>query len=445
MHYFTLSYTHKNTPIDTREKLAFADDEDLKRFYEKILALPCINEVLIISTCNRVELLASINDISEVAENILFEFVNHHELLPNELEGKGDMHYDIEAVHHLFRVISSLDSVVLGETQIVAQIKDAFSFAYENGYCGQKVARVMQNAFRCSAAVRSSTDISKNPVSVASVAVTKAKEVFDGDLGGYTAVVVGAGEMGELTAKHLAKAGVNIILVNRDIEKAHNLASLIDNVTVTVEPFSELKNLVNHYRLLFSATGASGIVIGDDITEQVSFKRHWFDIAVPRDISQTNCKNITIYAVDDLKGIMDENIKQREKSAQIAYGIVAKFTEDFFKWLQTLSVNPLIKEIRDMAKECSEAEIEKAIKKGYIDKELEEQVTKILHQAFNAFLHHPTHKLKNIAEQPQADTVVQSIQLVFGLKTKQRKALDTYKWDYQIEKKSKKPQNKELS
>ncbi len=434
MHYVTLSFTHKNTPIEIREKLAFNDEEKFKEFYKKILALKPVNEVLIISTCNRVEILASVKNLENISDMILSELVEHHKLLPYELEEVGEVHTDVDAVGHLFKVISSLDSVVIGETQIVSQIKDAFAFSYENGFSGQKIARVMHNAFRCSAAVRSSTDISKNPVSVASVAVAKAKEIFNGNLGGFTGVVVGAGEMGELTAKHLAKAGANVILVNRNMEKAHNLAGMIDNVTVTVEPFSELKNLVNHYRLIFSATGAEGTIIDESIIEDATFERHWFDIAVPRDIAECKCENIHVYSVDDLKSIMDNNIKQREESAQKAYGIVAKFTEDFFKWLQTLSVDPLIKEIRQMARECSQNELDRAIKKGYIDKEVEKQVEKILHQAFNTFLHEPTLKLKKIAEQPQADTVVQSIQLFFGLNSKQRKAIDTYKCDYQIEK-----------
>lgn len=434
MHYLTLSYTHKNTCIETREQLAFNDDTSLRKYYETILAHQNVNEVLIISTCNRVEILASVKETEEIADMLLYELTKHNNLLMQALEGKGDIHKDVDAVHHLFTVVASLDSVVLGETQIVSQVKDAFAYAYENGYSGQKIARVMHNAFRCSAAVRSSTGISKNPVSVASVAVAKAKEIFGGNLGGYTAVVVGAGEMGELTAKHLAAAGANIILVNRDMEKAHQLAHHLDNVTVTVEPFSELKNLVNHYRLLFTATGAATPIIDERIVEEVSFHRHWFDIAVPRDIAECSCENIEIYAVDDLKGIMDENIKQRELSAKAAYGIVGKFTEDFFKWLQTLSVDPMIKEIRERAKESGVNEIQKAIKKGYISADMEAQVTKIVHQAFNSFLHEPTLKLKNISEQPQADTVVQSIQLFFGLNAKQRKALDTYKCDYQIEK-----------
>lgn len=434
MRYFIASFTHKNTNIETREKLSFADETLRKDFYERLLAVNEVNEALVISTCNRVEVILSVRSVDDLDAKVLEAISAVTDVSLEELEGKGETYIDAAAIHHIFSVVSSLDSLVLGETQIVGQVKDAFSFSYENGYSGQKIARVMHNAFRCSATVRNATDISKNPISVASVAVAKAKEIFGGNLGGYSAVVVGAGEMGELACKHLANAGANLIIVNRNLEKAHELAKTIDQVTVTIEPFSELSKLVNHYRLLFSATGASEPVITHDMIEPTSFERYWFDIAIPRDIEDGDYENISIFAVDDLRTIMHQNLKQREANAQKAYEIVGQFTEEFFKWLQTLSVDPMIKEIRSMARSCSTKELQRAIKKGYVPKEYEKQIEKILHQAFNSFLHQPTTILKNIAEQPQADTVVQSIQLFFGLNTTQRKALDTYKCDYQIQK-----------
>lgn len=434
MRYLIASFTHKNTNIVTREKLSFADTELRKKLYDGLLSIESVHEALVISTCNRVEILVSARNLTDLKEQILDIICNITGVSCEEMDGKGEIYTDAQAIHHIFSVVSSLDSLVLGETQIVGQVKDAFSFSYEHGYSGQKIARVMHNAFRCSATVRNMTAISKNPISVASVAVAKAKEIFGGNLGGYSGVVIGAGEMGELTAKHLANAGANIILVNRDMEKALDLAKKIDQVTVTVEPFSELPKLVNHYRLLFSATGASEPIITKDMVEDTTFERHWFDIAIPRDIEPCNCGKLTVYAVDDLKTIMQQNLQQREENAQKAYGIVGKFTHDFFKWLQTLSVDPMIKEIRKKARECSQKELDRAIKKGYIPKEYEQQIEKIIHQAFNSFLHEPTSILKNIAEQPQADTVVQSIQLFFNLNTGHRKALDTYKCDYQIQK-----------
>jgi glutamyl-tRNA reductase len=434
MHYITLSFTHKNTALDVREKLAFNSEEKLLNFYNYLDKLENVNETILLSTCNRVEIILSVNRITGVGERVYDYLADFSSLDINLLRDSGEMYEDAEAVHHLFSVVSSLDSLVIGETQIVGQVKDAFKFSYDNGFSGQKMARVMHHAFRCAAMIRNSTDISKNPISVASVAVSKAKEIFGGNLGGYSAVIVGAGEMSTLAAKHLAKAGANLIIVNRDLEKAYKLAEHIEDVTVVVEPFAELEHLVNRYRLLFSATAAPDTVINEKMVKEATFQRHWFDLAVPRDIEDCSCDNIAVYAVDDLQDIMNENLKLREKNAKIAYKIIAEFTEEFFKWLQTLSVDPLIKEIRDIAQTCSDRELQKAIKKGYLPKEHEASMRKVLHQAFNAFLHEPTKKLKTVSELPQSDTVVQSIQLFFGLNAQQRKALDTYKCDYQIEK-----------
>ena len=372
-------------------------------------------------------------ETDHIAEKILSLLEQKSGVDLDTLRETGALYLDAEAVHHHFCMLSSLDSIVIGETQITGQVKEAFSFSYEQGFSGRKIARIMHNGFRCAATIRNETGISQNPISIASVAVAKAKELYGGNLGGYTGVVVGAGEMGSLVAKHLANAGANIIIVNRDLEKARLLAESIESVTVTIEPFSQLSAIVNHYRLLFSATGAEGAVITPGIVKETTFDRHWFDIAVPRDIEEMEDPKIHLYAVDDLRSIMDENIRKREAEVQKAFAIAGRFTEEFYRWMQSLSVGPMIKEIRNRAQEMSEKELRRAVKKGYIPAEYEEQVRKILHQAFNGFLHHPTTKLKTIAEQPQADTVVQAIQLVFGLNTSQRKALDTYKCDFQIQ------------
>jgi glutamyl-tRNA reductase len=434
MHYTVVSFTHKNTELEDREKLSFANENRLLEFYNFLKSLDGVQESIVLSTCNRVEVILNRKTGSNISDKIYSYLSNYSGIDIEKLKDSASEYQDGKAVHHIFSVVSSLDSLVLGETQIVGQVKDAFKFSYDHGFSGQKLARVMHNAFRCAATVRNKTSISKNPISVASVAVAQAKELFNDELGGYSAVIVGAGEMSSLAAKHLASSGVNLIIINRDMEKAYKLAKQIEGVTIRVEPFSELKNLINHFRLLFSATSAPDIIIDKSMVEEVSFKRYWFDLAVPRDIIECKRDDIDVYAVDDLQAIMNKNLAQREENAKIAYKIVGEFTEEFFKWLQTLSVDPLIKEIRELAKECSHNELQKAIKKGYIPAELEQSVEKILHQSFNSFLHTPTKTLKNVADLPQSDTVVQSIQLFFGLNAKQRKALDVYKCDYQIEK-----------
>ncbi len=437
MHYLTVSFSYKNTNIQMREKLAFNDEEVLNDFYMKLLSHESINEAIILSTCNRVEIMTSVKECERSLEHIFKELSKLTGVAIDELEGRGDVYEDTGAIHHLFSVVSSLDSLVIGETQIVGQVKKAFLHSYENRFCGQKLSRTMHHAFRCAALVRNSTDISKNPISISSVAVAKAKEIFGGSLGGYSAIVVGAGEMAELAAKHLANAGVNLIIINRSLQKAKELAERIESdVNIEVQPFSDLKKFINRYRLLFSATGAPHTVITKDMVERVDFERHWFDIAVPRDIEDCNCENVNIYAVDDLEDIVNKNKAIREEQAKRAYSIVGKATRDFYKWLQTLAVDPMIKEIRKKAKECYLKELERAIKKGYLPSEYRKQVEKILQQSFNTFLHEPTINLKKIADNPKADTIVQSMQYLFSLNEDSgvEKRLDVYKCEYQIEK-----------
>jgi len=218
------------------------------------------------------------------------------------------------------------------------------------------------------------------------------------------------------------------------MEKAYELAEKLEGVTVVVEPFSKLKEIVNNYRLLFSATGAKGTIITKDLVKETNFERHWFDIAVPRDIEDFASDKINIYAVDDLKEQVEKNIKEREENAKGAYAIVDKFVEEFYKWLDSLSIEPVIKQLRLKAEEASKNEIQKAIKKGFIPKELEKTMLKTMQNAFKTFLHTPTKNIKKMAGEPQADVVVQAMQTIFELNVDTKKALNTYRCDYLLEK-----------
>jgi glutamyl-tRNA reductase len=292
----------------------------------------------------------------------------------------------------------------------------------------------MHHAFRCAALVRTKTNISQTPVSVSSVAVSKAKELL-GSLEGVEALVVGAGEMSTLTAKHLLANKAKIILINRTASNAYALAEELDG-DVRVESYDLLSEYVNRVQIIFSATGSNEPIITDSMLSYQSFKRYFFDIAVPRDIELTPKESIQVFAVDDLKEIVSRNISFREEQAQKAFALVGQATNDFFKWLQTLSVDPLIKAIRQNAKTCALKEVAKAAKKGYIPKEQEEAVLRVVHQVFNSFLHKPTKNLKMVAEQPEADTIVQAIQYFFDIQEEEEKHLNYYACDYQMEKRS---------
>ncbi|WP_096016632.1 glutamyl-tRNA reductase [Campylobacter lanienae] len=410
MHYISISFTHKNTDISIREKLSFADESRKKEILRLLSANEKIIESMVLSTCNRVEVFAYVADIKECVRHIL-NSISILTLVPYEaLELRADIYENDGAIHHLFAVASSLDSLVIGETQIAGQLKEAFKFAYDNGNCGDNISYAIHFAFKCASKIRAATTISKNPVSVSSVAVAKAKEIY-GNLGGMSAVVVGAGQMSALACKHLINSKVNVIIVNRDINRAKNLASELGELASVAE-FSRLKELINRYQLIFSATGANEPIITDEIIESVEFNRYFFDIAVPRDIDLSYSDNISVYAVDDLESIVKSNIMLREEQASTAYVIVGAMTSEFFKWRSSQNSTPAIKALRFKAKNIAELEIEKAIKKGYIKRCDENEARKLVHQVFKAFLHTPTMRLKD----KNSDDILGVLEYLFDIK-----------------------------
>jgi len=429
MHYLIVSFTHKNTDIRVREKLSFSNEDKKRNFLNRLKEREEINESVILSTCNRVEIVINADDCDKAIDHILSELSRVSGVDKSELGNRADIYEDNGAIHHLFSVVASLDSLVVGETQIVGQLKDAFKFSVDEGFCSQKLSRAFHHAFKCAASVRASTDISKNPISVSSVAVSKAKDIL-GSIEDKIAILVGAGEMSALAGRHLITAGAKVIVISRHLEKAEELAQVLGE-RATARSFSDLKELLNTHSLLFSATGAPHTVITEDMVETRDFERYWFDIAVPRDI-ECDMAGVYVYAVDDLEDIVAKNLALREEQAKVAFSIVGRSTMDFFKWLQTLSIDPVIKDLREKAKECSLREIKRSVKKGYIPAEYEETVQKVLHCAFNSFLHKPTMKLKKLAEKPEADTIVQSIREIFEMDEKNIKQLNQYKCEYHI-------------
>ncbi|ANE35958.1 glutamyl-tRNA reductase [Campylobacter iguaniorum] len=412
MHYISVSFTHKNTDISIREKLSFADADKKREILRLIGANENVLESMALSTCNRVEIFAYVKDAKVSLKHIL-NSISILTLVPFEaLELRADTYEDEGAIHHLFAVASSLDSLVVGETQIAGQLKDAFKFAYDNGDCATNVSRAIHFAFKCATEVRALTQISKNPVSVSSVAVAKAKEIY-GSIGGMSAVVVGAGEMSRLACKHLIGAGVNTIILNRDLQKAENLVCELGELA-SCASIDKLSEYVNRYRLIFSATGAPNAIITDDIIEQKDFHRYFFDIAVPRDIDISEDEFTHVYAVDDLEEIVRTNLALREEQASIAYSIVGRSTADFFKWISSQDSSPAIKALRQKAKDIAGLEVDKAIKKGYIRHCDKDEACKLVHQVFKAFLHTPSIRLKEKSN----DDILNSLEYLFDIKVK---------------------------
>lgn len=424
MNFVCVSFTHKNTGIALRERLSL-DESRRKELLRLINANAYIEESLLISTCNRVEVFSYVEQVSEICEYIISCIAVLCEVDKEILLQQADIFEDNGAIHHLFSVASSLDSLVIGETQIAGQLKDALNFAFTHQFCGANLDRAVHFAFKCAARVRNETEISKNPISVASVAVAKAKELVN--LNDKEVVVIGAGEMGELAAKHLLQAGAKIIILNRNAAKAKELCETL-GARARYDEFERLSDYLNEYELFFSATNAKEAIITEDLLQKREFTRYFFDIAVPRDIDLSESERVRVFAVDDLEEVVRKNLALREHQAQIAYSIISAMTSEFFRYLNDLALTPIIKALRLQAKECAENELTKALKKGYLKGSNADEARKLIHQVFKAFLHSPTIKLKHLQGEVQSENIINAMRYVFDLKG-DLEDLDTYKID----------------
>ena len=391
MHYLNISFTHKNSNLDIREKLSFSDDVEKHSCLKTLLASETIQGAILISTCNRMEVMINCTDVKEATQETLKHLSHRAGLDEKTLKEHADIFDDSTAIHHLFSVAASLDSMVLGETQIVGQLRDAFRFSHDNGYCGKKLARAMKNAFVCAAKVRNTTEISSKPVSMASVSVAKLKSLVP-DLKGKKALVIGVGEMSEITAKHLVSAGVQVYITNRTQHKAEKLALECGAQTV---PFAQLEHLVNEFEILFSATSAPEAIITDSIIKPCSFDRYWFDLALPRDIECKEDAKIHAYVIDDLTAIVDDNLEFRENAAREAHGIIGRGVVEFFDWLSSQDIEPTIKEMYQKANAAAQKETQRAIAKKYIPQEYAQEAQKMCEQALKTFLHEITANIRN--------------------------------------------------
>lgn len=413
MSYLIISFSHKNTDISMREKLAFGSDEDKDRFLRSLLDYENTKEAVVLSTCNRVEIITRSSNIKGSTKDILSKLAKYSSLEFDGLYDRADIYDNNGAIHHLFSVASALDSLVIGETQIVGQLKDAFRFSQSKQYCSSNVTRAMHFAFKCAAAVRNATSLGTGSVSVASTAVAKAKELV-GDTKGVKALVIGAGEMSELTIKHLISSGFDVVLTSRDKKKAQILADTFD-ANIDVQEYTQLSKLLKETKVMVTATAAPYPIITEDIVTPTSYERYWFDIAVPRDIEDIEMSNLEIYAVDDLQDIVNENMSLRAEQAKTAYSIVSKMSIEFFDWLKSLEIEPIIKNLYLKGNDVIDKKVNNAIKKGFIRKEDEDNIRKLCQTVITEYLHTPSTQLKDISKNMECDVVVGTIQNMFGL------------------------------
>ncbi len=416
MYYQVVSFSHKNCELAMREKLAFANHEEMKVILDQLTHFEFIHEAFIISTCNRVEIVLATRDNFASYHAVLGLMSQKSDLNFYELKSTAKRYDDEEAIGHIFSVVSSLDSLVVGESQITGQVKDAFRFSFQNGTAGKRLNRVISHAVKCAAQVRNATNISQNPISIASVAVAQAHKLLGDNIQGMKGIVVGAGEMGVLAAKHLLRVGCDVVLIGRDLEKVEKVAdSLGENVKA--DTMENLPKYLNRYRLLFSATSSPEPVITQSLIENETLPRHWFDMAIPRDIADMDLPKLELYRIDDLKSISNENHAMRQEQAIRATEIVEQHTEEFYAWLRALSIEPVIKQMRQHVSEAIDKEMQRALKKGFVPPEYEANMRKMAQQMFNRFLHDPTQNLRKSSTEKKNANCIEAVKKMFNIDT----------------------------
>jgi len=391
---------HKTAPISLREKIAIGHDE-LPEAVRALAAVPGVAECMIVSTCNRVELLAVVED----SNTQLASFFAHHlgikseALLPHLFE-----HRDKEAVSHLFRLAASLDSMVVGESQILGQVKEAFAVARTAGTVSSQLEHLLQSAFAAAKKARTETGIGSNSVSIASVAVDLARKIF-GSLQGRTVFLVGAGKMSELAARHLVQQGAGAILVsNRTEERARALAGQFNGRVIR---FEQLYEAVSEADIVISSTGAPLPIFRREHGQAFLHRRRnrpmfFIDIAVPRDVDPEMNKldGIFVYDIDDLQQVAASHMEERSRQAVDAETMIAAEVERFQQRQRTVNAAPAIIALQRKAEDIRRAELERIHSRlGSLSEEQVAAVEALTRAIVNKFLHPPMQALKQAARE----------------------------------------------
>lgn len=424
MSLIVVGVNHKTAPVEIREKIAFNSKEAIKEALKELIQREGIGEVVIISTCNRVEIYvytANVSDLkreNQVEETIKAFLSNFHNIGRGEFENYLYVYKDTEAVEHLFKVASSLDSMIVGEPQITGQVKESYEIALSERTTSLILNYLMNRALFTAKRVRNETRIGENPVSVSYAAVGLIKKVFD-ELSKKSILLVGAGEMAELALRHLIGSGIkNVYLTNRTFQRAEELAKEFNGVAV---PFENLKEQLVKTDIVICSTGAPHYVITEQMLKEVMpLRKHkpifFIDISVPRNVDPAcnELDNVYLYNIDDLQDVVDSNILERKKEAEKALSIVQEETEKFFQWLNSLESVPVIVSIRNKAEQVRQEEIEK-FKAKYKDlpPELINSIDYLTQSIINKIMHSPTVALKNNCE--NKEILIFSARRLFGL------------------------------
>lgn len=418
-HILVLGLSHKSAPVEVREKLAISS-ANIVPFLEKLVKHNSIKEALVIPTCNRVEIYSVVKNLSDAIETekkILSESqnigVSGFEVFLYAFSG-------IDAMRHIFRVASSIDSMIIGEPQILGQVKEAYRQSINARTAGPILNKLMHRAFHTAKRVRTETGIGKAAVSVSYAAVELASKIF-GSLEGKRVLSMGAGDMGELVIKHLLQNNVGEIFVtNRTYSRAEEIARTLGGHPV---PFENLINILKETDILICSTGASNYLITSQNIKEIMPSRNYapiflIDISVPRNIDPdiNNIENAYLYDIDDLEKVIWGNIKKREHDAKVAEQLIEEEVNAFLRWLEELKIVPTIVSLKDKVMQLSEEELNEAISKLKGMNEEQKQIIRNLTEAtINKILHFPITTLKKMQHNGESYIYMDALRKLFEL------------------------------
>ena len=399
-----LGINHKTAPVDIRERVAFAP-EHLAEAVAKACEEAKLREVAILSTCNRTELYCSLE--GEQSAQLLQWLADYHQVDPQQLKACSYEHWDQSAAQHMMRVAAGLDSLVLGEPQILGQLKNAFSVSQDAGRLHAELGRLFRHTFSVAKQVRTETSIGQNPVSVAYAAVSLAQHIF-ADLGESRALLIGAGETIELVARHLKQAGVrSITIANRTLGRALALAEEVDGKAIE---FSQIPDELENADILISSTASQLPILGKGSVEAALKKRRhapmfMVDIAVPRDIEPQvgELEDVYLYTVDDLTEVIEENQRSRQDAAQEAEQLIEQGAGQFMRQLRELDAVDTLTQLRSKHTQLAEEELARALRLLEQGKPAEEVVKRLAHGLTNKFLHQPSVQLRQASAEGRDD------------------------------------------
>lgn len=417
----TLGLNHKTAPVDIRERLTFGPDiivAALRGLREQ----QGVDEALVLSTCNRTELYCTLDNANpETVSRWLAEF---HGLELETISPYLYSHQGRAGVQHLLAVACGLDSMVLGEPQILGQVKQAYQTARDAASVGKLLSRLFQHTFSVAKQVRTDTAIGHSPVSVAFSAVSLARQIFS-ELANQTALLIGAGETIELAARHLHQHGIGrIIVANRTIERAHNLANQFDGYAIAL---TEIHSHLFEADIVISSTASPLPVLGKGTVESALKKRRhqpmfMVDIAVPRDIEAevAELTDVYLYTVDDLQEVIDENMRSRQEAAEQAREIIDLHAEEFMGWLRSLDAVGLVQDYRQQAEKIRNEVLQRALKQLRNGKSPEEAMGFLAHTLTNKLLHTPSAQIRQAGFDGQME-LLDAANTLFQIKDTRRR------------------------